>query len=646
MGSYKISFGDNNKRRLIQLLFSINGEGDKEQKLPELINLAKKAKVLDTMGIDDASIGGNVDPIGGLEDARIKEFVDLALGLVKEIKGSMPMELEKNFELVVSSGLTMEVDEEQKLQFEKLRPFGIQIEDEGIKKDKEAERGSKLEQSKPGAPLSKPGEENDVLDEKSDTPDEKTMEKLFSPTKQDKEEDSKILATIPEKEKEYYLKKYYLSGEKMYESIKKTAVFNTLPSNMQNKIKDAYLSCSQPSDLEDPDYLNKRLGSAFGLKDKMQGFEALHMAALGNTYVGYHMEEVGSVSAGDPGESKDIAMLQFPAFAEEMPESIKEEVRRRGKEYIENRIRDVLNGNDSITALAILSPFDDFLDSSLDNLESQLGSGKDATSMKLYLKEMQKDVKGNVQGNMKNFDVAINASDVNFQDREQALAFIERMRNLDKEAGELNIDNAIKVIASEFQINSMDDARKVVAIRGTLEKVCPNVDFDLIFGNIPEEQRAEINEYLSSHGFADEVAQETISDVVEEMMVGDDTTALGSVRRGGRLARDVAFIAGGTAAVVGASAMGIASPDILMSTAAMAAPIAGPVPGGLAAVAGILYANGSLNTSLPNYKELVLSMLGCEADVAFEDIEQELMEAMMDITDELGIPGHRREDNN
>ena len=50
----------------------------------------------------------------------------------------------------------MEVDEEQKLQFEKLRPFGIQIEDEGIKKDKEAERGSKLEQSKPGAPLSKP----------------------------------------------------------------------------------------------------------------------------------------------------------------------------------------------------------------------------------------------------------------------------------------------------------------------------------------------------------------------------------------------------------------------------------------------------------------------------------------------------------
>ncbi|MBR3281111.1 MAG: hypothetical protein IKI57_04670 [Clostridia bacterium] len=515
---YKISFGDKNKRELMATLFSMSQSEIESFKMGDrdkLINLAKKAKILEGLDVDNSSIGGNVNPIGGLEDSQIEEMLTITIDLISKIKEEMPVEKSLNMSQIISLGYDYSTrNQEEKKYFEKLIPFGINIEEV----EQEQEKENNLDEVPSGEVLAdKDEKEKKLEEEKLDETKEELPPEL---NESEKEEDAKILATFTEEEKrEYILKKYILSGEKLFQSIEQTEIYQKLPTepnDIRGLVRDAYLTCTQPSDLMNEKFLDNFVKNKLNIQGDFSGLGSLHMAALGNTYVGYHIEEVGASKTKDA--ENNVAVISFPAFANDMPEFLKEEVRRRGKEYIEQRIKDVMNNHGSFEALALLSPFDDFIDSSLSGLEGQLGSSEEATSMKLYLKEMRSDIKGNIQGGMKNLDVTFNASDVNFKDRDQTMAFINRMRHLDREAGELNVDEAIREIASDYQINSLADAQRVVEIRRTLLTVCPNVDFDLSFGNMSSDERSAAYAYLSANGFNTPVIDNVIGNVAEEVI--------------------------------------------------------------------------------------------------------------------------------
>ena len=428
---YTISFGDKNKRELIAKLFSMtNGDidifklGDKNNKVyRDLIDMAKKAKLLDGLDLDNSSIGGNVNPIGGLEESQIEEVLSLTMGLVEKIKADMPQEQSDNLSKIIGLGIPYQTtSEEEKEEFEKLVPLGISIEEKELSEQKE----NNLDPVPAGVVLADKTEEEKKLEENPEQKDDEIVDKSKEELPEDlnateKEEEAKVLATFTDEEKkEYILKKYILSGEKLFENIEHTEAFERLPSNDPNikgLVRDAYLTCSQPSNLMDGRFLDAYVKNHLNIQGDFEGLESLHTAALGNAYVGYHIEEVGAQKA----KEEKVAVLSYPAFTDEMPEFIKDLVRSRGKEYIEERIKDVINSNNSYEALAILSPFDDFIDSSLSGLEGQLGSSEEATKMKLYLKEMRSDVKGNIQGGMKNLDVTFDASDVNFKDPDQTI---------------------------------------------------------------------------------------------------------------------------------------------------------------------------------------------------------------------------------
>ena len=162
---YKISFGDKNKRELMATLFSMSQSEIESFKMGDrdkLINLAKKAKILEGLDVDNSSIGGNVNPIGGLEDSQIEEMLTITIDLISKIKEEMPVEKSLNMSQIISLGYDYSTrNQEEKKYFEKLIPFGINIEEV----EQEQEKENNLDEVPSGEVLADKDEKEKKLEE-------------------------------------------------------------------------------------------------------------------------------------------------------------------------------------------------------------------------------------------------------------------------------------------------------------------------------------------------------------------------------------------------------------------------------------------------------------------------------------------------
>ena len=222
--------------------------------------------------------------------------------------------------------------------------------------------------------------------------------KKFAPEESDQEEDKQkieeLTQGVEEKEekeniiKQYYETRYYLTGERVLEKIKETSRYKSMSPEMRQHIDDAYLSCSDPNDLLDKNFLNKKMAGYLKVTGEIQGFEDIHMSALGNTYVGYNVQEVGKQE--DMDGKIDESMLVFPDFIDDMPESLKAEATRRAREYIEKRVEEVINNTDNPhVAESRLLATEEFTEENINRLIDNLGDSKEDTCMKVYLEKIK-----------------------------------------------------------------------------------------------------------------------------------------------------------------------------------------------------------------------------------------------------------------
>ena len=645
--SYEVTFNPNSKG--IELIkqyiknkqkgLDINSLDDKIKRLAASKALAKEEKG------EYVETALNVDPIGGLNNVYDTTEINDALKVLDVYMGVITPEV---FNQLVNKSIPYNTDKKELVDaFRKLDVVADvkEVEQEetitapgGIVPDQESQSVNK---------------ENELKDQTQSENDLKPDQE-FMPEEADKEEDAKTIALIVEniqdpkekeqKTKEYYLKKYYLTGEKMLEGIQKTDMYKGLPSNIQKLISDAYLTCSQPSDLKNRDFLNDYLGNKLGLKGKTMGFESMHMAALGNTFFGYQMEEVGTAGSKSQEQNednkKDIAILEIPALLYNMPECLKEETRRIGKKFIEDRMRDVISNNNTYVALGIISPLNDFMISSFDKLEGQLGDSREATSMKLYLKKMSTDFKDDAKQSLNNFNIRFNMSDVNWSDRETRRAVLAKIRSLSSESKELNVDEAIRTIALTYVINDIDDVRELSELRRDFRGAGSDLELKVAY-DVPVNEMARIDsamrEYDLQHIPHDRTSEEelafrrTMGRMANQMVtrvidaeVGTDALAMNPI-----LGTDMALFAHQAAAMLGVEDVidvGNNEFEKAMNTNYSTSKESHTV-------ASILMASPDAKYT-PENKNQLLALLAKDGSMTMEECEQELFEAMMDIADE------------
>ena len=588
----------------------------------------------------------NVDPIGGLENTYDTSEIEDAVKTIDVCMASITPEV---FDQLVNKRIPYKTDKKELVDAFK----NLDIVSDVITKEEA------VDTQMPGAAVAgfeQEAQENELKDQTQSENDLKP-EQEFMPEEGDKEEDAKVIAVLvqdiedpkekEQKTKEYYLKKYYLTGEKMLEGIKKTDMYQALPPNIQKLISDAYLSCSQPSDLKNENYLNNYLGDKLGLKGKTQGFEAMHMAALGNTFFGYQMEEVGTAGSKPKEQTednkKDIAILEIPTLLYNMPECLKEETRRRGKKFIEERMRDVINNNNTYVALGIISPLNDFMISSFDKLEGQLGDSKEATSMKLYLKKMQTDFKDDAKQNLNNFNIKFNMSDVDWSDKDTRRAVLSRIRSLSKESKELNVEEAIRTIALTYVINDVNDVRQLAELRKDFRSAGSDLELKVAY-DVPVTEMAKIDASMREYDLQniphDRVSEEqlafrkTMNRLATHMAIDAITAQTGAgavggvIGAGSFLGQDLSLFAHQAATMLGVeNAIDVNSEfEKAMNTNYSTSKEAHTV-------ASVLMSSPDAKVTADNKAQL-LSLLAKDGSMTMEECEQELFEAMMDIADE------------
>lgn len=328
--------------------------------------------------------GNSSDDISGKITFRNQRMQELSETIVKLQKISKSERL-KIMTAANQNAVYQTNDEEM---VEALKTLGV-VQD--VKENEKETEGSELEPSA------------DASSEEIAAVKEKEVEeefKKFAPDDADHAEDKTKVVEIEQSDKskeekdaeikKYFETRYYLTGERVLEKIRETDRYKNMRSNYQALIDQAYLSCSDPSDLLDRDFLNKRM-AAYLKVDETQGFEDIHMAALGNTYVGYHVEEVEKKE--DDKESKiDESELIFPDFVDDMPQSIKDEARKEAIDFIEQRIRDIINDNNPYEAAKMLSSSEGVTEEALEDLMESMGDSKEATCKKVYLRQIQPEL--------------------------------------------------------------------------------------------------------------------------------------------------------------------------------------------------------------------------------------------------------------
>ncbi len=178
-----------------------------------------------------------------------------------------------------------------------------------------------------------------------------------------------IEKTIAEERCEYIGQSYYLTPDRVLDSLKKMnggQVWSYLGIlGLQGAVEREYMSCVWPNDLCNPDFLDiEKLAENFpeGQRPDLAFLKEVHSSALGCTYVGYRFDVVDSPTAGqdvsqDAEQSYNVACISFPECIEEMPEKLKaivmEDVQRNFRKLIEEKVN---QSPDKYAALCSLVP--------------------------------------------------------------------------------------------------------------------------------------------------------------------------------------------------------------------------------------------------------------------------------------------------
>lgn len=266
---------------------------------------------------------------------------------------------------------------------------------------------------------------------------------------------------------------YYLTPERMIESMKtlnQGKIWEHLAYGAQDRIaiqtaiERAYRSCVYPSDLTNPNFLDERIGEFLPDNNQAVQMKEIHMAALMNTYVGYHIEqnagEVNTLNAAG-NERANIGIVKFPTLVNDMPDELKSQTREELTKSIERRIEDIMYSNHSYTALAIMIPIERTIDEAIDDHSKSLQGREEKEAMQAYIKAVRKDLKNEMEPNFNDFNIAMQLHDVDWSNPDERKGMINLIKELQGEGQDVKISNLIELIQVPYTISSPQDLEGV-----------------------------------------------------------------------------------------------------------------------------------------------------------------------------------------
>ena len=340
--------------------------------------------------------------------------------------------------------------------------------------------------------------------------DEKEAPQLREELEKQGKKPEEVNEAIDQAKTEYIGKFYYLTPDTILDNLKKVnggTFWDYLRVNgMQDAVERAYRGCVWPSELSNPDFLENVISDYLPAGNQVDktGLKHIHTMALSRTFVGYQVEEVNaSEEKTDDGKGEeDIAIVNLPETVEQMPEDLKNEVRKDTYINMTKIIQSVLNDNSKYTAICALVPMENVFAEALEMTEKQYNE-KDVTEGKKvaivqamdYTKGYRDQLKNDSQGFNLNFAIG----DIDWQNPEERQKTIELIKMISgrKEMQGIVDEKTVKNADVFFVINSEADVLKLRETKNSLEALGANVRMQYI-NNAPPEQKQEIEKAIKS----------------------------------------------------------------------------------------------------------------------------------------------------
>lgn len=334
--------------------------------------------------------------------------------------------------------------------------------------------------------------------------------------KEDREENAGR-RNISEKQKEEEWKMHYLTPERILETMKNLnqgRIWNGLANSPQDRleiqiaIERAYNSCVYPSDLENPEYLNKRIGAFLPEDNQAVQLKEVHMAALMGTYVGYHMEKEGA-KVGDlnaRGEERaNVMIAKFPTIVNDMPESLKNQTREELANSIQRRIDDIVASNNTHQAIVIMIPLEKTIDEVAEDYSESLDGREHKEAMQAYIKAIRKDVSNEMGEDLSNINVEMKLDDVDWSNPADRKYAIELIKELQSDGEENRIDGIVEEIKVIYPVDTPEDIKDLKEACDDFEELdTAGIDVSMAVDISPQnignmEMQSEINDVIDDY---------------------------------------------------------------------------------------------------------------------------------------------------
>lgn len=315
------------------------------------------------------------------------------------------------------------------------------------------------------------------------------LEKALDENKENEKVKELIEKQIEEKaaeRNEIYGKMYYLTPERMLENLQKMnggRLWKTLFNSPEKRyaVERAYLTCSDPNQLTNPDFLTNRIEQFLPEGENVQGLKGIQKLLLANTYVGYHVEErAPEANIDEPKVDESVvnpAMIEFPAFVSDMPEDLKAEIRENGYKLMNQAMQDVILNNSAYTAICVISDTDSIASKALGELEKQAGNDTKGLAIKAYIKtldtQFEKDAKKDLG---EKFDLAVTFSGEELSNDSVRADTIQLLKIIDKNGQENIVDNAVKTVDIDIIIKDTQDIEKLKKMTSSFGEVNTEVN--------------------------------------------------------------------------------------------------------------------------------------------------------------------------
>jgi hypothetical protein len=198
---------------------------------------------------------------------------------------------------------------------------------------------------------------------------------------------------------------------------------------------------------------------------------------------------------------KEMTLDQMPQLLDGIPETLKEDIKTQGKRFITNRIQDVLNGSNTLEAIAVIANFPEFIRETLGMFADTLGDSKEESIAKIFLKEEEKakELMGSDEMGIKRDlgveDLTIKIDDSVKNNTVQLKEFANQIREVKKSSGETK--SPLENSTLEFVIDDEEIANgDFFELMNTLMENGCTINFIIAVEN--EENRDRIEENIKS----------------------------------------------------------------------------------------------------------------------------------------------------